>query len=341
MTIVKVLSVWNDMLFTKSKDIDVIPFIGMSVLTFYWIYILNRYSDLQTTLYCFESGGYHAEKLFYNQQTFLDSVNTCVSDPELINCDLVSLNKEIILNENITSSKMSVDRNITHTLKGAVYRLDKLFIIDKYFITCGNQQIIFDRNVKYIRNGLFIHGSQSVVMKDFKVKDAEILFLIITTFCTILINIRKSPGKKVPVIILSCSSIIFSLAFYGSSLPLFRTTLALSWLSEFIIAFKIDINGYKVVLPVILLVMSIASLMHMFLFDKTKWMRNFKFSFVVSYSLMFGDHIQDLTASIRGDIDWAYMFTIFLPILCISVLTFVILSSTNNPFEFALFGKIK
>ena len=317
---------------TKLKRI--LPFLGISLIFFYWLSLFNHTYHIREALTCYNSRGYLAVKDLMTKRDLYSLIHNCSN----INFD----NSSIFLINQPTIRFSYADKTLPVTsispsdfdsfFEGNIHRFDTVITSVALQYNAPNFAALFSRNVSFERNGLTFSVKQKIELEKIEARFNIFVSIIVPIVALIFLFSRPVNLTIIVPISLSTLAIFMHTFFYGKYLPLFRLILSIAWICEFGLMVGLQIKGYTVVLPIIILTMSVACAMYSYLFKSSRWFKDIQTGYLATISLMVGDHIMEMMTSIE-DFSFPFYFKYGLTSILVLILVFVILSSVGAPFK--------
>ena len=311
-----------------------LPFLGISLIFFYWLSLFNHTSHIRESLTCYDSRGYAAVKEIMTKDALYDLLKNCSSLEFDKNSYTLLDGPNVALTRKGQQAKQldpdSDDMKDEFNTNIAFY--DHMYTVFSIKYNAPKFTAFFTRNVTADRNGLTFSARQKIELDKIESDFNTVVRVVAPAVAAFLILSRRIRYPQVISTVMSLLSVFLHTFFYGQFLPVFRLVLSFAWVIEFGFMVHLHIKGYMIVIPVLILTLAISLIFFAIMYDSSKWFRNVRTGYMVTISLMVGDHVMDMLTSLQGYSIDLYM-RVAATCLLILILVLVVMSSVGSPFR--------
>ena len=306
------------------------PFLGISLICIYWLTMFNHSSYIRDSFTCTDSLGYSAIKEIFTKKEIFDKMKNCSTlsiNPNSIE-DVVG--PTFIFQKEKSQEKITNFENFSKKFNKSIIESDSVSTSIRAKMITPYFNITISRNVTAERNGLSFSIRQMINLESMDIEFGFLARVIVPIISTICVFTHRKKKKSLVAFIFSLLTILMHTFYNGKCMQLFRFMASVAWVLEFALMLGLHINAFAIVIPVLILTAAVAMLFFAFLFDASKWFKDLTTSYMVTISLMVGDHVIDTLNSIHG---YGTPFFIRFIATCVFVLilVFVVMSSTGRP----------
>ena len=327
-------------MFLKHRRIKrILPFLGISLIFFYWSSVFNHTFHIRESLTCYNSRGYLAVRDLMTKEELHSLLHNCSQfnfDKESV--QLVQQPSIIFTKNGITKNTLIIDPSeLDLSFDQNVGQYDDIYSAVSFKYQSPKFISYFSRNVSFHREGLTFSTKQKIELHEIDSDFNIIVRFVVPIIAFLCIFSRKVTTTTILPIIVSSIVILMHCLFYGKYLPIFRLILSISWIYEFGLMIGLHIRGYVVAVPILILTLSVALVFFSVMYKSSRWFRHLQSGYLATISLMVGDHVMEMMTSFGGS-SYPLYLRFGSSCILIIILVFVVLSSVGSPFKHLIHG---
>ncbi|EAY12682.1 hypothetical protein TVAG_117040 [Trichomonas vaginalis G3] len=310
----------------------ILPFLGISFLCTYWLAIFDSSAYIRDSLSCYNSVGYEASRDFYSKNEIINLFTNC-SEINIDKSSIGDVRGPILTYYFQDSPPISTNmNNFESEFHKHHVKATKMILRTDLTYTAPKFKAHFMKIIRLHRNGVLFSARQIIKMDRIDIKHNFFIRYIASLIAFVFLFFHKRRRRNLLPFILSSLTVIMHVFLFGRFLQTFRIVAAICWLIEFLNMLNLKYRGFSIVIPIILLTLACSMIFYGIFMTHSKWFKDITTSYIVTVSLMVGDHIQETMTSLHG-----HSAVLFFRFICSStlvlILTFIIMASVGKPFN--------